>query len=75
MKEKLKKYIQSKREQMQRGLEVTQQMKAEKQRRKLQRMKYYEPGTMRYGLAYKQNPVEFMEDVKKRRKQKREETK
>jgi len=73
MKDKIKKYIKSKKDQMQRGMEVTQQMKAEKMRRKLQRQKYLEPGTISYGLAFKQNPLDLMQDVKEKRKQRREE--
>ena len=59
-------------EQMQRGRKVTEQMKAEKLRKKGKRMSMYEPGTIRYGLVHKQNPLELMEDVKQRRKNKRE---
>jgi len=57
---------------MQRGRVVTEQMKADKLRRKGKRMSMYEPGTIRYGLAHKQNPLELMEDAKQRRKYKRE---
>jgi len=70
---KLKRYIESKKKQMQKGLEVTEQMKAEKQRRKQQKNKYLEPGTISYGLAYRQHPLDLMKDVKEKRKQEREE--
>ena len=70
---KIKQYIKSKKDQMQRGIKVTQQMQAEKMRRKLQKQKYLEPGSIRYGLAFKQNPLDLMNDVKEKRKQRREE--
>ena len=57
---------------MQRGRVVTQQMKADKLRRKGKRMSMYEPGTIRYALAHKQNPLDLMEEAKQRRKNKRE---
>lgn len=56
-----------------RGLERTEQSRAEKLRKKQQRAKYVEPGTFRYGMMHKQNPLDFMKDVKERRKQKKEE--
>jgi hypothetical protein len=56
-----------------RGLERTEQIRAEKLRKKQQRAKYYEPGTIRYGLFYKQNPLDLMKEAKERRRQKREE--
>ena len=73
--EKLKKKKKKMQEQLQRGRVVTEQMKADKLRRKGKRMSMYEPGTVRYGLAHKQGPFELMEDAKQRRKQKREEQK
>lgn len=60
-------------DQMQRGRERTEQMKAEKRRKKLGRAKYLKPGTFRYGLHYRQGVGSFMKDVKERRKQRREE--
>lgn len=74
MKERLKKFIIKKQEEIQKGKAVTEQMKAEKQRKKLQKMKYAEPGTFRFGMHYKQNPVEFMKDSYARKKRLREET-
>jgi len=73
MKEKLQKFIDKYQKQYQRGKEVTEQMKAEKQRKKLQKMKYVEPGTIKWGMHYKQNPVEFMKDSYARKKRLREE--
>lgn len=71
--ERLKKKKKEIQEQMQRGRVVTEQMKAEKLRRKGKRMGMYEPGTIRYGIAHKQNPLELMEEARQRRKEKREE--
>jgi len=71
--EKMKKKKQELSEQMQRGREVTEQMKAEKMRKRANKRAMYEPGTFRYGLTHKQGMLEFMEDVKRRRKEKREE--
>lgn len=59
-------------DQIQRGRVVTEQMKAEKVRKKLKKVKLYEPGTFRFGLHYRQNIGSFMKDVKERRKRKRE---
>jgi len=61
--ERLKKKKKDIADQMQRGRVVTEQMKADKLRRKGKRMSMYEPGTIRYGLAHKQNPLELMEDA------------
>jgi predicted nuclease with TOPRIM domain len=63
-KEKLQKKKEELQAQMQRGREKTEQMKAEKMRK----AKSYKPGTFRYGLHHKQNPLDFMKDVKERRK-------
>ena len=77
MKKKLLEKMQEKRQKMkdqiQRGRVVTEQMKAEKQRKKLSKVKYLEPGTFRFGLHYRQGVSGFMKDVKERRKRKREE--
>ena len=56
-----------------RGLERTEQQRAEKRREKIQHAKYLEPGTIRYGMFHRQGIGSFMEDVKERRRQKREE--
>ena len=71
--DKLKQKKNKMKAQMQRGREVTEQMKAEKIRRKINKTKLFEPGTIRFGLQYKQGIGEFMDDVKERRKHKREE--
>ena len=67
--DKIKKYIENKKLQMQQGLVVTQQMKAEKQRKKLKKMEQYKPGTFRYGIAMKQSTRDFMRDVYEKRKE------
>ena len=59
--------------QYQRGKDRTEQMKADKLRQKMQQQKYMEPGTIRYGLLTKQNPLDLMKDVKTRRELKRKE--
>lgn len=60
-------------EQMQRGRVVTEQMKAERLRKKANKISYCEPGTIRYALLHRQHPLELMEEAKRRRKEKREE--
>ena len=70
--DKLKKKKQKMQEQMQRGRIVTEQMKADKLRKKGKRISIYEPGTIRFALIHRQSPSELMEDVKCRRKEKRE---
>lgn len=75
--DKLKAKKKQMQEQMQRGRVVTEQMRSERQRKriqkKIQNSKLAEPGTIKYGLAYKQNPLDFMHDAYEIRKQKREE--
>ena len=61
------------RKQYQRGKEVTLQKRAEKLRKKGKTFASIEPGTIRYGIANKQNPLDMMKDAKCRREQKREE--
>ena len=73
LKDKLKEYIDAKKEQLQRGVEVTRQMKAEKLRKKYEKISNYEPGTFRYGLAHKQKTLDFMRDCYEKRKEKRKE--
>lgn len=72
-KDKLIKKKQELQAQYNRGKIVTEQMRADKLRRKMEQRKYMEPGTIRYGLATKQNPLDLMKDVKSRREQKRKE--
>ena len=55
------------------GIIKTEQMKAEKLRKKDKQKTMYEPGTIRYGLAHKQNPIDMMGDMKRRRERKRDE--
>ena len=69
--EKLKEKKKQMQEQMQRGREVTQQMKAEKMRKKIQKAKNYEKGTIRYGLFHKQKTLDLMRDVWEKRREKR----
>ena len=57
-------------QQMQKGREVTEQMKADKIRKKHEKSKHFEPGTFRYGLFHRQGVLDFMKDVKERREQK-----
>ena len=59
-------------DQIQRGREVTEQMKADKYRRKCERIKYLEPGTIRYGLVHRQGVMDLMKDAYERRKSKRD---
>ena len=55
---------------LQKGREVTEQLRAEKMRVKKEKAKGYERGTFRYGLANRQSIIDFMRDVKERREQK-----
>ena len=71
--EKFRKKKKELRDQYNRGKEVTLQMKAEKLRRKGKTFSSIEPGTIRYGFAHKQNPLDMMKDAKCRRQQKRKE--
>lgn len=71
----IRSWIQARREEIRRGKIVTEQMKADKLRRKGNRLASLEPGTIRYGLIHKQHPLELMEEAKQRRKNKREEKK
>ena len=58
-------------ERIQRGRIVTEQMKAEKLRKNSEKVKYLEPGTIRYGLVYRQGVADLMRDAYERRKSKR----
>jgi len=69
--EKLSKFIEDKQKKIQKGINVSEQLKAERQRKKKEEAKILGPGTFRYGLVYKQNPLDFMKDVYDRRKEKR----
>ena len=59
--------------QIQRGRERTEQMKAEKTRRKIKRQQNLEVGTIRYGLAHRQSIGSFTRDAYTRRKMRRKE--
>jgi len=59
--------------QMQRGIQVTRQIHDEKERKKIMKAKFYEPGTLNYGLFHKQKITDFMQAAYDRRKQLREE--
>jgi len=73
MKERLKAWIKQRKHELQRGIEITQQQKAEKQRKKLRKAMESKPGSIRYGLATKQSPSEFMKELYEIKKQAREE--
>ena len=58
-------------EQVQRGKDRTEQMKAKKLRKRKEQVKFYEPGTIRYGLAHRQGVGDLMHDALERRRNKR----
>jgi hypothetical protein len=70
--ERLSRFIEDKKAQIQKGIMVSEQMNAEKLRRKQEKAKYLEPGTVRYGLAFKQSPTEVMRMAYDKRKMDRE---
>jgi len=72
-KEKLIRKKQELKAQYERGKVVTEQMKAEKLRRKGQKLGSLKPGSIRRGLALKQHPTEFMKEHYEYRKQRRKE--
>ena len=74
-KDKIKTYIEGKRAQIQRGREVTEQMRAEKPRKKNDWIDNTKPGSIRairVGLASKANPLDVMKEEYYRRKYERE---
>ena len=71
--DKLKKKKQSLKDQYNRGKVVTEQIRADKLRKRKQKMGALEPGMVRYGLTVKQHPVDFMKDSLERRQRKRKE--
>ena len=71
--QRIKYYIEKKHHQFQRGMEVTLQMKDAKERKRFEKAKLYEPGTIKYGLAYHQSIPDFFKDTYDRRKQWRRE--
>lgn len=72
-KERLIKKKQDLKEQYQRGKVVTEQIRADKLRRKKQKMGNYKPGMFRYAFTVRQHPVDFMKDNLEERKRKRKE--
>jgi len=70
---KLRKYIDAKKKQIHKGRMVTEQLKAERLRKKQKKIESYEPGTFHYGILHKQKTLDFMRDVYEKRKKKREE--
>ena len=71
--ERLQSKKQKMQEQIQRGRERTEQDLAEKLRKKKQQAKFYEPGTIKYGLFHRQGIGDFMKDALERRRNKRKE--
>jgi len=72
---KLKDFIAKKQAQIEKGREVTQQMRAEKLRKKMNKLKDAKPGavtTMRKGMIAKQSPIDVMKEEYSRRKYERE---
>jgi len=78
MLERLKEKKRSMQAQMQRGREVTEQMRAEKLRRKINKRMNMKPGARQaivHGIALKKNPMEVMSEEYNRRKAVREQKK
>lgn len=74
VKERLKRYIDAKREQIERGRQVTLQMKAERQRKKLRKFMDMKPGARKAiteGMMSKSSPLDVMKNEYKRRKYER----
>lgn len=72
---KLKNFIAKQQAKIEKGKEVTQQMKAEKLRKKMNKLADTKPGavtTMRKGIMAKQSPIDVMKEEYSRRKYKRE---
>ena len=72
---KLKDFIAKQRATIQKGKEVTLQMKAEKLRKKMNKLQDAKPGTvttMRKGIMTKQSPIDVMKEEYGRRKYERE---
>lgn len=64
--------------QMQRGREVTEQMKAEKVRKKMNNLLHMKPGAKQaivHGLAMKKSPMDVMKEELYRRRYEREQKK
>ena len=69
IKDKIKRWKDTQLMYLRKGIEVTEQMRAEKIRKKNINSV---PGTIRYGLINKQDPVSFMKDCYARRKNQRQ---
>jgi hypothetical protein len=73
--DKLKKKKQELQQRLQDNMEYVEQKRAENLRKKINKTKYLEPGTIRYGLVHKQSFNDFVNDTIERRKQQREKNK
>jgi len=73
LKERYKKKKKRLDELRERGQIRTEQIRAEKLRKKKEQQKYMEPGTFRYAITTKQHVLDFMKDVKERREERRKE--
>ena len=65
-------------DQMKRGLEVTQQMKDEKKRKKMNNLLHMKPGARQaivHGMALKKHPMDVMREEYERRRYEREQKK
>jgi len=75
LKDKLKKKLDGLDKDIQSMRSESLQKKAEKQRKRHQKAKYLEPGTISYGMYNRQNIIGFMKDSIQRRKDLRNEKK
>jgi len=73
--EKLQKKKTKMQEQIHRGRVKTEQIRAKKLRKRKERTKSLEPGTIRYGLANRQDVGGLMHDALERRRNKRKDDK
>ena len=74
-KDKLSSFIEKKQKQVQHGCKITEQVKAEKLRKKQNRLKDAKPGAItaiRSGLVTHANPLDVMKEEYERRKYERE---
>lgn len=72
LKEKLQKKKTELKEQYQRGKIVTEQIRAERLRKKAEKLSNLKPGSIRRGMAMKMKPLDFMKDHYEYRKTKRQ---
>lgn len=73
--DKMKAKKKSMKDQMKRGMEVTEQMKAERLRKKINKRIHMKPGARQaivHGIAMRKRPMDVMKDEYNRRKYKRE---